>query len=102
MSDEPMPEMPEPYLDYEGELWPTLEKLDPTIHPEMLAEQRLIRLEALVARLIELVPIDTDLSGVYEPILSFRPEGFTTRDEFAKQQQRIINHRALKAMREAT
>lgn len=96
MSNETDPEIPPPLMDYEGELWPPLNQLDPEIHPEMLGEQRLIRLEALVARLIEKVPIDTDLTDVYEPILSFRPENFTTREEFAREQQKIINRRALR------
>lgn len=97
MSDEETPEpppLPEPVMDYEGELWPSLHRLDPKVHPEMLAEQRLIRLEALVARLIELVPIDTELAGVYSQIMNFRPQEFQTRAAFAQAQQQIINKRA--------
>jgi len=101
MADESVPPpLPPPVMDYEGELWPPLNELDPEIHPEMMAEQRLIRLEALIDRLIEKVPIDETLTGVYEPIMVFRPQGFTTREEFARQQKVIVAKRSLDDARE--
>jgi len=101
MTDESMPPPPPPPVtDYEGELWPPLNELDPLIHPELMAEQRIIRLEAFIDRLIKQVPIDTSLTGVYEPIMSFLPESFTTREQFARHQEIIKAKRALKEAQE--